>query len=49
MPANFSDIGNDLTNKQVVKYRRGRIGLMFWMCGFIFLYYGSNAIVHKPT
>ena len=29
--------------------RRGRIGLMFIVCGFAFLYHGSSSMIRVPS
>mgnify|MGYP006907027695 CR=1 FL=1 len=47
--ANWMEVGGDPTAKQVIQERRGRIGLLLIIGGFVFLTYGSNAIIYTPT
>lgn len=42
-------MGEELTNKTIVQQRRGRVGLIFIITGFIFLLYGSAAMIHVPS
>jgi uncharacterized membrane protein YcjF (UPF0283 family) len=38
-----------MTVKDVINARRGRIGLSFVIFGLIFMHFGAQSIVHKPT
>lgn len=43
------DVGNTLSVKDIINARRGRTGLAFVIFGLIFMHYGSNSIIHKPS
>ena len=47
--ANWLEVGEELSAKQIIQERRGRIGLLLIIGGFVFLTYGSNAIIYTPT
>jgi hypothetical protein len=47
--SNWLEVGMIMTVKDVVNARRGRIGLMFVIFGLIFMHFGANCIVHKPS
>jgi hypothetical protein len=48
-PDNWLKVGIIMTVKDVVNAKRGRIGLAFVIYGLIFMHFGSNAIIHKPS
>ena len=48
-PAEWTAMDDELSNKIIVQQRRGRVGLIFIITGFIFLMYGSSAMISVPT
>jgi hypothetical protein len=49
VPADFSKLGNEVGMLDEIKWRRGRCGILFFICGFIFLYIGSTLIIYIPS
>ena len=48
-PSEWTAMGNELSNKEILQIRRGRVGLIFIITGFTFLLFGSNAMIPVPT
>ena len=47
--ASWTDLGSELSNKVIVQQKRGRVGLIFCISGFLFLLYGAAGIIHVPS